>query len=321
MRLFYISCLLFFVSSLVSAQSSLIAANDGPSIPYSGALDLEYLNDNNGQGRIGHLDANIGYSLPTSGDISVGVDVDVFAYAIKEDHYTDSKLILNPSIQVNSRWGKTFVGKPRDARRSLFDVMGTKPSTHMEITYKFGLMPRSFVEVAPFFDQRTLGIRHDFRKDRFQASLSYHSVETDTGNNLNVGYVAGKYRLNDHFSLITSAEVSNGTSFDAHGSEFRNNLEIGTIATMGNLEGRILYSSGLHSARIDNWHASARYTFSDHLSGVLNYSTLDIVDYNIASVGLEYDIREDVSLSASATDVASLLDRNRTFAFGVGLNF
>jgi hypothetical protein len=305
----------------VSAQSGFIAGNDGPSISYSGALDLEYLNDNNGPGRIGHLNANLGYGLQTSGNIDVGVDLDVFAYAIKEDHYTDSKLILNPSITANSRWGKTFVGQPRDARRSLFDVMDAKPSTHMEITYKFGLMPRSYIEVAPFFNQRTVGIRHDFGNDRYQASLSYHNVESDAGSSLNVGYLAGKYRLNAHISLITSAEVSNGASFDAFGSKFRNNLEIGTIATLGNLEGRILYSSGLHSGRIDNWHASARYAFNDHLSGNLYYSTLDIAEYNITSVGLEYDLREDISLSASATNVGSTIDPNRTFAFGVGLNF
>jgi hypothetical protein len=305
----------------VSAQSSFIAGNDGPSMTYSGALDIEYLSDNNGQDRIGHLDANWGYRFRNSGNIDVGLDVDVFAYAIKKGHYADSKLILNPSITVNSRWGKTFVGQPRDARRSLFDVMGAKPSTHMEITYKFGLMPRSFVEAAPFFDQRTLGIRHDFGNERFQASLSYHNVETDTENSLNIGYLAGKYQLNDHFSLITSAEVSNGASFDAYGSEFRNSLEIGTIATLGSFEGRILYSSGLHSGRIANWHASARFAFNDHLTGNVNYSILDLADYNVASVGLTYDIQDRVSLTASATDLESLFDQNRTYAFGVGLNF
>ena len=103
--------------------------------------------------------------------------------------------------------------------------------------------------------------------------------------------------------------------------EFKNNFELDTIATLGGFDGRLVYSSGLYNSDIQHWHASASYAFNDRLSGMVNYSVLDTTDYNIASVGLSYDVEERVSLTASATDLASLSTRQRTYALGVGLNF
>jgi hypothetical protein len=166
------------------------------------------------------------------------------------------------------------------------------PSTHMEIVYRYGLIPRSS-----------------------------HDVPTIDGNSIQVGYLAAKYRLNDHLSLVSSTAFINDARTDENGGEYNNNFEIGTIATYGNFEGSLTYASGIYSAAIENWHASARYAFNENLTAMVHYSELDVADYNVASVGFAYDIQQQLSITASATELANFSTRLRSYTLGVGLNF
>jgi hypothetical protein len=295
------------------------ASAQPPSLYYSGALELEYPNHDSRDARIGYFDANLGYRFDNYQAANVGFDV--FGYAIKDEIYSAKKVILSPSMTIDTSWGTTFIGHPRNARRSLFDINGSKPSIHMEIDYIFGIMPRSFVEVSPLSNRQTTGIRHDINNDRYDASISIHDVKTYDGNSIQVGYLAAKYRLNDNITLVSSGEFSKGAQINQYGGEFNNNFEFGTIASLGALEGSLIYASGFHSADIENWHASATYAFSDNLSGMFNYSVLDIADYNVASVGLSYAMEEQVSITASASELASISSRLRTYSLGVSLNF
>ena len=79
-----------------------------------------------------------------------------------------------------------------------------QPSAHMGIIYKFGSMPRSFAEVSPYFDRQSNAIGHDFGNNRYQSSISVHDVETFSGNSLTVGYLAGRYNINNNIALVSS---------------------------------------------------------------------------------------------------------------------
>lgn len=208
------------------------------------------------------------------------------------------------------------IGHPRNARTTL-----SKGNAQTGTTFLYGFIPRSLAKQAARLERRSNGIRLGFSSDHFDAGISFHNTDAFEGSSLNIGYLAGKYRITDKLAFVTTAQIGIDQDVNANRIEFNNNIELGAIGSVGKFQGSLIYSNSQSNGKLKTWHASATYKFNARLSGTAVYSLIEKEDFNLASLGLEYNVKDTVALSASATDLNTISSTQRSYILGLGFNF
>lgn len=193
------------------------------------------------------------------------------------------------------------IGHPRNARTTL-----SKGNAQTGTTFLYGVIPRSLAKQATLLERCSNGIRLGFSSDHFDSGISFHNTDAFEGNSINIRYLAGKYRITDKLAFVTTAEIGIDQDVNAKRIKFNNNIELGAIGSVGKLK---------------TWHASATYKFNARLSGTAVYSLIEKEDFNLASLGLEYNVKGTVALSASATDVNTISSTRQSYILGLGFSF
>lgn len=229
----------------LACAPSLLAAQSLPAgTTITGTVELEYLNDGNGDLVLLYGDADASFSLG-SGDRGLGFDIGITAY---EGDSTIHELAGFGALTYRTSYGKFSFGMPRNASSGLSRMPAIGG------TQLIGFTQRAFLGDLPTTlylanDDGFAGVRYDGDYGQLKAALSYHHLRRSDTNlaDLALKYDSGFFFANGSLQYYNGNGGTEATTF--HG-------EVGAATDF--------YEAGIGATRGDNilpdaWQAWASY--------------------------------------------------------------